>query len=165
MTPIFTNLPLTCFLLGEALIREAELFWEEGAPADLQFGPETERFAKFLKGRLAAGGIDDPYVEEVLAFELAINGLRVASRAHVDQLEARAAEHDGTNVRLHPLARVVRFDHDPLTLLESLGERRPPEVEPERGAFFLVLDARDGEIKLSQIEPEHAMPFVRARRP
>ena len=161
MTPILTYLPLTCFLLGDQLIAEGERFWTEGAPSDLQFGPETERFARFLRLRLASHLIEDPYLDEVLRFELAVNRLRIASRTEADQPKGAAVDDDGADVqRLHPLAVVVTFDHEPLALLESLAERRRPEVEPQRGAFFVLLDGRGADLRLSQIEPELVRPLL-----
>ncbi len=129
ITPIATYLPLTSFLLGDGLIAEAELFWDEGTPSDLQFGPETERFGRFLERRVAAGELTDPYLGEILAFELAVNRVRVA----------RPGE---------PLAETVIFHHEPLPLLDALADRRRPESPPAEGVFELIVDASAGEIAL-----------------
>ncbi len=161
MTPIFTYLPLTCFLLGDSLIGEAQRFWAEGAPPDLQFGPETERFGRFLRQRLERRLLDDPYLGEVLAFELAVNRLRVASSRVAEDPPAPAADAGQTRIRgLHPLAALVRFDHDPLPILDALGDRCLPEPEPERGEFFLLLDARGGGIALSEIARDRVEALV-----
>ena len=75
IAPLHAYLPLTCALLGDQLIREAERFWSEGKPGNRQFGPETQRFGRFLQRRLREGAIADTYLGEV-ALELAGNALR-----------------------------------------------------------------------------------------
>lgn len=129
ITPIATYLPLTAQLLGDGLVGEAELFWAEGTPSDLQFGPETERFARFLAGRIETAAIADPYLGEVLAFEVAVNRVRVAGPGE-------------------PLSEEVLFRHDPLVLLEALAEGRRPEPPLPEGNFPLVVDATSGKIAL-----------------
>lgn len=136
MTPIFSYLPLTCFLLGARLIVEAERFWSEGKPEDLQFGPETERFAQFLESGLQAKTLDDPYIGEVLHFELTVNRLQARVRQELDE----------------PLTAIAEFKHDPLPLLEALATRRRPESEPVRGQFFVELDASGETLQLRQVE-------------
>jgi hypothetical protein len=129
ITPIATYLPLTSLLLGDRLIAEAELFWAEGRPSDLQFGPETERFARFLERRIDAGELVDPYLGEVLAFELAVNRVRVAG---ADE----------------PLTETVTFRHDPLPLLDALADGHRPDTPPPKGRYELVVDALAGDIAL-----------------
>lgn len=141
MTPIYSYLPLTCFLLGDDLIREAEAFWAEERPEDLQFGPETERFGRFLERRLASGAIADPYLDEVLEFELTTN-----------RLQAQARHGDGEAA----LTALVEFRHEPLPLLEALADRRRPESEPARGRFFVELDASGETLQLREVELERA---------
>ncbi len=131
ITPIATYLPLTSFLLGDALIEEAELFWAEGRPSDLQFGPETERFGSFLERRIAAGELRDPYLGEILELELAVNRVRVAGPGE-------------------PLAETVVFHHEPLPLLEALADGRRPATAPPEGFFELVVDASEGDVTLRE---------------
>jgi hypothetical protein len=148
MTPIYSYLPLSCFLLGENLIQEAEEFWSQGQPADLQFGPETERFALFLKHRLDTGAIVDPYLDEVLEFELAANRLQARARQGA---EPAGADRDRLLIQ-QPLTVIVEFGHDPLPLLQALAERERPDPEPERGRFFVELDANQDQLQLRLVE-------------
>jgi hypothetical protein len=128
ITPLYSYLPLTCALLGDELMGEAERYWSEGKPGDLQFGPETMRFGRFLQRRLHERAISDPYLGEVLALELAANELRWGAR---------------------PRVRTVRFVHDPEPLLEALAEGRRPVRAIASCACAVELDATDGTIKLS----------------
>jgi len=161
ITPIYSYLSLTCFLLGDRLIREVEAFWSQGKPSDLQFGPESERFGRFLKRRLRAGSVRDPYLEEVLDFELAVNRLQAMSREGsrlpvAPAIGDRQPEFPSSPSGLHPLVSVVRFRHEPLSLLEALSRGRRPDPEPERGRYFVALDASGGDLELTQVEPEVA---------
>ena len=132
ITPIATYLPLTAYLLGDALIEEAERFWDEGLPSDLQFGPETERFGRFLERRVEAGALADPYLREIVRFELAVNRVRVAGG---DQ----------------PLVETVVFEHDPLPLLDALADGRRPDPPPPEGRYELAVDATAGDIALWRV--------------
>lgn len=161
ITPIYSYLSLTCFLLGDRLIGEMESFWSQGKPSDLQFGPESERFARFLKQRLEAGALRDPYLAEILDLEIAVNRLRALSREGGQVLSSSATDSgwsDSASSRPvpHPLVSVVSFRHEPLSLLEALSRGRRPEPEPKHGRYFVALDARDGDLKLSEVEPEVA---------
>lgn len=129
VTPLVRYLPLTTTLLGDALVSEAERFWAEGAPTDLQFGPEAERFAAYLRSRIDAGALDDPYLPDVLALELSVNRLRIATGAE-------------------PLIETVVFRHDPLPLLSALSDGHRPDPVPSQGRFELVVDATSGDIEL-----------------
>ena len=132
ITPLYTLLPLSSFLLGERLLPEAERYWAEFPGSDLQFKYEVERFGGFLKRRLHSGDLEDPFLEEVLTFEMVATALRYAPR--------RGPQAD--------LVGVVRFRHDPTVILALLtAERRPPDDLPE-GEFDLVLDARGEELEL-----------------
>lgn len=130
ITPIFTMLPMTCLLLGDALIEEAEHFWRATEGTDLQFRPETERFVSFLRERVATGMIDEPYLDEVMDLEVAVNRISLATRGEPDAV-----------------AR-IRFRHDPVALLGPLTERRLPDVPPPEGDFYVVVDASGPEPEL-----------------
>lgn len=132
ITPLYTLLPLTSFLLGERLLPEAESYWAEYPGSDLQFKYEVERFGRFLLARIRSGELDDPYLEEVLNFEVSAAALRYA----------RSRDSDAE------LIRVVRFRHDPATLLELLAERRRPADNVAEGDFDVVLDARSADLEL-----------------
>jgi hypothetical protein len=129
ITPIYSYLPLTCTLLGDRLIGEAERFWQEGKPADLEFVPETLRFAAFLRRRLADGTLSAPCLDEVLRFEIATHELRW---------------------KIGSAVRIIRFRHDPEPLLAALADGRQPAGDPVPSvdAHFLVLDARPEQTRL-----------------
>lgn len=129
ITPIFTLLPLTCFLLGDGLIAEAEKFWEQTGGTDLQFSPEADRFAAFVRRRVEEGSIDNPYVEEVMELELALN--RVAFAARRSREETR-----------------IPFRHDPVALLGPLSRRQLPVTPPEQGEFVVVVDVSEHDVEL-----------------
>lgn len=129
ITPIFTLLPLTCFLLGDELIGEAEAFWQETVATDLQFSPEASRFAAFVSQRIEERAIDNPYVEEVMELELALNRVNFAGPA--ERGETR-----------------VRFRHDPEALLGPLSRRQLPPEPPAEGEFWVVVDASGPEVEL-----------------
>jgi hypothetical protein len=130
ITPLYSYLPLTCGLLGDDLIVEAERYWSQGKPGDLQFGPETQRFARFLRERFAAGALASPYVGEVLELELAANALRWGA---------------------DPPRRTVRFAHDPEPLLAALADDRQPPPELPEGDYLVELDASGGEVRISAL--------------
>jgi hypothetical protein len=130
ITPLYSYLPLTCALLGDDLIVEAERYWSHGKPGDLQFGPETQRFAQFLRERFAAGALASPYVGEVLELELAANALRWGA---------------------DPPRRTVRFAHDPEPLLAALADDRQPPPELPEGDYLVELDASGGELRISAL--------------
>lgn len=141
VAPLHAYLPLTCALLGDELIREAERFWSEGKPEDLQFGPETQRFGRFLQRRLREGAIVDPYLGEVVALELAGNALRWGAQ---------------------PPTRTVRFLHDPVALLAPLADGRRPDHAVPPGDYAVVVDATDGPITLSLAVPSEQSNPARA---
>lgn len=144
IAPLHAYLPLTCALLGDQLIREAERFWSEGKPGDLQFGPETQRFGRFLQRRLREGALADTYLGEVVALELAGNALRWGAQ---------------------PPTRTVRFVHDPVALLAPLAEGRRPDHAVPTGDYAVVVDASDGPITMSVVVPsEPASLAPRAAR-
>lgn len=132
ITPLYTLMPLTSFLLGDGLIAEAEAYWAAFPGSDLQFRLEVGRFAEFLRERLRAGELEDPYLEEILEFETAAAMLRYASRGGGGD----------------ELVRRIRFRHDPELLLRLLTDRRRPAWLPARDAL-VELDARNGVLELS----------------
>jgi hypothetical protein len=144
IAPLHAYLPLTCTLLGDELIREAERFWGEGKPGDLQFGPETQRFGRFLQRRLQEGAIADPYLGEVLALELAANALRWGAQ---------------------PPTRTVPFVHEPVALLAPLADGRRPDHAVPPGDYAVVVDATESRITLSVAVPSKLATSAPVRRP
>jgi hypothetical protein len=140
VTPIYTLLHYTCLVLGDRLKDTLDAYWASNELRDLEFKPEIDRFARFLRGRLAASAIVDPFLEEVLAFELALSELRFAPRREIlGRLRDRcAAAGESPRFQLHPLLRVVRLAHDPGHLLEALAQGRVPRELPENESFLLL---------------------------
>ena len=149
ITPLYTLMPLTSFLLGDRLIAEAEAYWAEFPGSDLQFRLEVERFAGFLQGRLRTGQLEDPYLEEVIEFETAAAALRYAS----------------PRVGSDALIRAVRFRHDPELLLRLLIDRRRPSQVPAMDSV-VELDARGGllELRIVRRDAEARPPAIVADR-
>ena len=78
MAPLSTLLAGSCFLLGDRLPGLVDAFWAEPPESHQPHLEEVDLFAAFLRARLAAGELRDPYLEEVLAFEQALNELKLA---------------------------------------------------------------------------------------
>jgi hypothetical protein len=117
----------------------------------MQFAPEAERFAGFLRRRLAGGELASPFLGEILDFELALEALRAAPRRRL--LAELAQRPPGSAWRLHPLVRVVRFAHEPAALLGALGAGRvPDEAEATPGEYHLVLDGTGPELGLRPLD-------------
>jgi len=151
LTPIEQTLPFTCVLLGDRLGEIVDRYWSEHPTENLQAPAECERFATFLLGEIGRGAIVDRYLEDVIGFERACTELRF----HTGDAERSPAS-------LPALVRVVRFTHNPVPLLEALGElRRPPEDVPA-GAFYLVVDCRGGEPQFRMLD-HAAVAAFRAR--
>ena len=138
LTPLDQTLPFTCFLLGERLRAVVERYWTENPSENLQSPVECERFAAFLTRDMQAGRIDDPYLEEVLAFERICTQLRFYTE---DELREMGSPGEG----LPPLVRIVAFRHDPEKLLEALMNTELPSEELPAGEFHLLIDCRSGE--------------------
>ena len=98
VTPIYTLLNFTCFLLGDKLKEELEGYWASSELIDLQYKEEIERFGQYLKRRIHDGAIKSQFVEEVLDFELAMNELqfvprkRPVSYTHLDVYKRQLAD-------------------------------------------------------------------------
>jgi hypothetical protein len=154
ITPIYTLLHNTCFILGGTLARVVDDYWRETRLLDLQFGPEIERFAHFLRNRLRAGQLDNPYVEEMLDFDLAVTGLRYAPRRSILRELKSAGSDRSRPPRLHPLMRVVSFRHEPTVLLRMLAEHRYPEPPLPEGTYFLILSMVDDPLSVAHLPVE-----------
>lgn len=140
VTPVYTLLHYTCVVLGDSLKDTLEAYWADSDLRDLEFKHEIHRFARFLTERLEQGTLVDPFVEEVLEFELAVNELRFAPRREILRRLGDRQEAGGRAecLGLHPLMRVVRFRHDPAELLGSLAQGRVPRDLPDAESFLLL---------------------------
>jgi hypothetical protein len=161
ITPLYSLLPRSCLLLGSGLSDEVSAFWAS-QDTDMQFGLEIERFAEFLRARVADGAVESPYLLEVLEFELAVNALRFAPRRRLlAELDGRQA---GDTWELNPLLQIVPFAHDPGVLLGMLAGGEVPPAELERGDFYLVMDATGPELGLRPIDPRFGRALEGAGR-
>ncbi|MDB4947748.1 MAG: hypothetical protein JWM27_397 [Gemmatimonadetes bacterium] len=144
--PIYTLLSRSCYLLGDRFRDEVERFWTLHPRPDFMTRREVPRFGAFLHERLRSGGLRDPYLDEVLTFELAFFELGLLPRRQIAAETEEAMEaFPGTPLRLHPLVRVIRFSHDPAPLLDVLRRFQPVPADLAAGEFYLVVDGRQAE--------------------
>lgn len=144
ITPIYTMLPYTCFLLGHTLVPLAEEFWSISNKSDLQFKREITIFGEFLLQKIENGSLENPYLREIVAMELAINELNFLPREAL--LDTPVNE-----LALHPLIRLVSFDHPPEALLTALAGMQQPELSDSKGHYWLMIDHREEEISFSTL--------------
>jgi hypothetical protein len=152
LSAINSQLSLVCFLLGDRLRDELQLFWAENPSTDLQFTTEALGFGAFLRRRLDNQAIVDPLLEEILEFELAVTELRLARSTENGQAASSRA-------------RVVRFRHDPAPLLKLVLSMQPPPYDVQEGDFGLLVASRAGQIELSPIAGELARLLESADNP
>lgn len=141
--PIFTLLKRTCFLFGDDLRAVADRFWARHPKPDFMTKREVPRFARYVREMLDTGQYANPYLGEILAFEMAFFTLGLMPRQRLTR-EA-AAESDANpdgDVALHPVVRIVRFAHEPDALLDLVNRRLPPPYEIPAGEFYLMVDGR-----------------------
>ena len=155
LSPIYNLVPHTCFVLGNALLDEATEFWQGFKETRLQFHEEVKQFADFLRRRVKTGLLQNPILEEVLEYELALNEFRYNPRLDVlARLELNeTVDRESKRVQLHPLIRVLSFRHEPRRLLEFLDERRPPPYDLAEGEFWVLLDGKGEEVEIKLIDP------------
>jgi hypothetical protein len=149
ITPIYTLLPSTCLLLGEAFGAVMQAYWDSSEFDDLQFKSEVQRFGRYLGRRIDAGEFAIPLLDEVLEFELAWNELRFVPRRRV------LRELGGCSVpmRMHPLVRLVRFSHEPEEMLGRLARRERPPYRLPRGDYYVQLSAIGETLEVTSIFP------------
>jgi hypothetical protein len=155
LSPIYSLVPHTCFLLGDALLDEATEFWKGFKETRMQFHEEAKRFGDFLRRRIEMGLLENPLLAEVIDYELALNEFRYTARLDVLSRLAlsKTAARESNGVHLHPLIRVLLFRHEPRRLLGLLDERRPPPYELAEGEFWLLLDGTGEEVEIKMIDP------------
>jgi hypothetical protein len=155
VTPIYTLLHYTCVALGDRLPSTLDAYWAATHLRDLEFKQEIHRFGRFLDQQIEQGAILDPFVAEVLEFELALNDLRFAPRREILR-QLRQPPGDAPrpqDLEMHPLTRVVRFQHEPAVLLDALAQGHLPRQLP-RAESFLLLSVVDEAVTVSALEPE-----------
>ena len=142
LNKLFSTLPLTCRLLGNArLAEEARRFWQARPSSSFYFVEEAEAFIEHLYSRLD-DGMRVAYLSDVLAYESSLLALK---RPRQPKEEAPAV--------------TVEFRHDPQQLLAALqaGER-PRRVPRQRTLLLGSLDER-GEVRWTI-----ALPVLANRR-
>jgi len=152
VTPIYTLLPLTCRSLGSQFQTLMNRYWRFENYKDGQFKSELDRFGAFLRSEISAGSVASPFAGELLEFELARNFLEFCPRKKVlRSLEGLPPLQPENPCQLHPLARLVAFQHDPETLIGSLarGDLPPSGIPEVRG--FMVLSVVDGDLTILRI--------------
>ena len=155
VTPLYTLLNGTCRSLGDQFAALLERFWNSRNYQNGQFQSEVERWASFLRQRIADGTVCSPFTAELLEFELALNSLNFVPRKKIlGEIADLPTPGLDTPCRLHPLARIVTFRHDPATLLAAAtqGELISAEI-PERETV-VVLHALDGDISVMLLADE-----------
>jgi hypothetical protein len=152
ITPIYTLLQLTCLSLGGQFPTLIDQFWETTNYQDAQFMSEVERFAAFLRQRIAEGIVASPFASELLSLELAKHALGFAPRKELLRKLALAPPLDAdAPCRLHPLARLIRFRHDPAVLLRGVASGTMPPPDLPSVEALVVLSVIDGPLKLVQL--------------
>jgi hypothetical protein len=164
VTPIYTLLNFTCFLLGDKLKGELEKYWTSSELLDLQFKEEIERFAYYLKRRIHEGAIENRFLEEVLDFELAMNELQFVPRKKLlAQIRDTQSGWESGPFQINPLIRVVRFRHEPFELLSLLRQGNRQVDELAEGEFIVLLDAAQEQIDVRQLDAERGNILLRVQ--
>jgi hypothetical protein len=153
ITPIYTMLPYTCFLLGEQLMPVIEAFWAIDNRSDLQFKREINIFGEFLLQKLLSREIVNPYLREITVMELAMNELKFLPRKLL-------METGDDETGIHPLVRLVPFDHPPEPLLTALAGMKLPEQEEHTGEYWLMLDHREEELSFRALPHKNGAAAV-----
>jgi hypothetical protein len=139
VTPIYTSLHLSCLALANRLETELDEYLKSEEFSDRRFRLEIERFAHFLKRRLASGALAIDCLPELLDFELASNELRSAPRRRLlAETAGFAACARDVPARLHPLVRAARFSHDTRSLFAAIAHGDACDVLPRQESFVLL---------------------------
>ena len=152
VTPLYMLLTYTCRSLGDQFRSLLDEFWDAKIYRDGQFSSEVERFAAFLRKRIADGIVSSPFTAELLEFELKLNALRSAPRKQLlREVKTLPAPGPDTPCRIHPLARLVRFHHDPDALLDAAERNVIASANIPRRESLLALSLVDGEVRVIQL--------------
>jgi hypothetical protein len=155
LTPIYMELNYTCLSLGPQFRALLDEFWDAETYRNAQYPREVERFAAFLGKRIADGVVANPFTAELLEFELALHALRFAPRQRLmHEMAGLPAPEPDMPCRLHPLARLVRFRHDPTALLDAAArgvvaaEKIPPQET------LIAVSVANGDVSVIQLPDE-----------
>lgn len=160
LTPLYLHLTFTCRSLGGQLRALVDEFWDAEIYQDGQFASEVERFAAFLRQRIADGTVSNPFTAELLDFELKLNALKFAPRKQLlRETEPLPAPSPDTPCRIHPLARLVRFHHDPAALLDAAARGVIASAKIPRQETLLVLSLVNGDVSVIQLPDDIRRAF------
>jgi len=152
VTPIYTLLNYTCRSLGDQFRPLLDQFWDAKDYQDGQFQSEVERFAAFLRQRIADGAVSSPFAAELLEFELALNALEFAPRKGLLlEIASLPPPEPDTPCRLHPLARISRFRHDPAVLLAAAARGVMPALDLPQQDAVIVVSVVDSALDIVQL--------------
>jgi len=160
VTPLYTLLNYACRSLGDQFRLLLDQFWDAKDYQDGQFQSEVERFGDFLRQRIADGVVSNPFTAELLEFELALNVLKFAPRKQLlGEIASLPPPGPDTPCRLHPLARIVRFRHDPATLLTAAARGVIPSPNIPEQETLIVLSVVNGDMSVMRLPDEtcHAL--------
>ena len=155
LTPIYMELTYTCRSLGDQFRALLDEFWDAEIYRDAQFPREVERFAAFLRKRIADRVVSNPFTAELLEFELALHALKFAPRQRLlRDMEGLPAPDPDTPCRLHPLARLVRFRHDPAPLLNAAARDVIAAAKIPPQETLIAVSLANGDVSVIQLPDE-----------
>lgn len=155
LTPIYMELTYTCRSLGDQFRALLDDFWDAETYRNGQFPREVERFAAFLRKRIADRIVSNPFTAELLEFELALHALRFTPRQRLQrEIKAAAAPDPDTPCRLHPLARLVRFGHDPNALLDAAERGAIVAATIPSRATLIAVSVANGDVSVIELPDE-----------
>jgi hypothetical protein len=160
VTPLYLLLNYSCRSLGDQFRALLDEFWDAKIYRDGQFPSEVERFAAFLRKRIADDNVSTPYTAELLDFELKLNALKLAPRKQLlRELEGLPAPGPDTPCRLHPLARLVRFHHDPVVLLDAAARGIIASAKIPRQETLIALSLANGNVSVTELPDDVRRAF------
>jgi hypothetical protein len=142
LTPVYSVLPMTCQMLGDAATRELESFWEASRDATLQYRWEAWRFGTWLLDRIAASAIPGGPIEDVIHFELACFDVRTTPHADF-----------APDAWPHPRKRLLQFHHDPSSWLTTRSDS---------SARGVLLDATGPDLEMTLLGEEEVKTALRS---
>ena len=156
LSMLSNTLPRTCRVLGSRGLKEiVQAYWSDHPPETQIYLREALRFAGYLLARLRDGSLVNAFVEEVLETEVAMLHLGRAGGAWQPPTEPPStSDPDARVLRLHPLCRVVRYQHDPDAVLQALDAKQAPDGLPEGEHWLLLTAAGVGRAALKAIPAE-----------
>ncbi len=144
VTPIYTSLHLSCLALANRLEAELEDYWKSEESSDRGLRLEIERFARFLKRRVASGALPIDCLPELLDFELASHELRhLPRRRLLAETAGSSPRAPGDPHHLHPLVRVARFSSDTRSLFAAIAHGDASDTLPRQETFVLISVLQD----------------------